>query len=261
MNGGPQKSNPVIRTWEGQYRIRQDEVGANGELQAPALFNFLQDAAIHHAEDIGVSIREMEQEGKAWVLRTIRVELTDSLTWGEVATVQTWPTGINRLLAFRDYHVLNSMGQVCVRADSSWLMIDRARRRPIRLPADWRAWNFPSRRAFSERPSDQTAAERARQTGTAQVEAWDLDFNGHVNHVHYIEWLLRTLPDELTGAFRLTGMTATFVQEAVLGEHLHIECSPPPQGEGLVELQHRITRLDGSSLVAAAATTWAPRKV
>ncbi len=258
MNDGLGNSGPAIRTWEGQYRVRQDEVGANGELQVPSLLNFLQDAALHHAEEIGVSIRTMEQEGKAWVLRTIRVELVRPLIWGDVVKLQTWPTGINGLLAFRDYHLLNPAGQICVRADSSWLMIDRARRRPIRLPADWKSWNFPGRRAFKERPSDRLAADADRQTGTAQVEAWDLDFNGHVNHVHYIDWLLRTLPEDLTGEFRLNGMTATFIQEAVLGEQLCIECSPLPQVQDFRELQHKITRLKGSGLVVAAATAWTP---
>jgi acyl-ACP thioesterase len=178
--------------------------------------------------------------------------------WGEVVTVQTWPTGVNGLLAFRDFRILDSKGRISVLADSSWLVIDRDRRRPVRLPSDWKGWKFPDRRAFADRPGDRPAFAVTEESAVTQVETRDLDFNAHVNHVRYIEWMLQPLPEDVISRYRLTEMTATFMQEAVLGERLRIERSGLPSGHESIDLQHRIARLKESDTVVAATTIWNP---
>ena len=250
----------TIGIWEGSYRVRQDEIGDRGELQIPALFNFLQDAAIHHASELGVSVGTLEMERKAWVLRTIRVRIDTAPVWGEVVTVQTWPTGVDGLLAYRDFQILDSKGRTSVLADSSWLIIDRDRRRPVRLPSDWKAWTFPDRRAFGDRPGDRLSPAATQESAVTRVETRDLDFNAHVNHVRYIEWILQPLPVDFLFRYRLAEMAATFMQEAVLDEQLRIECSGFPSGHEPIDLQHRISRLSENDTVVAATTSWVCRR-
>jgi len=44
--------------------------------------------------------------------------------WGQNITVETWPKGIDRLFAFRDFRILNSDGTVIGAATSSWMILD-----------------------------------------------------------------------------------------------------------------------------------------
>ena len=49
-------------------------------------------------------------------------------------TLETWPSGIDRLFAIRDFRMVAGE-EVLLRATSEWMVIDVNRRRPVRLPA------------------------------------------------------------------------------------------------------------------------------
>ena len=53
--------------------------------------------------------------------------------WGEEILVKTWPRGIERLFALRDFLITSRQGEVLGRVTSNWLLVDLTTRRPKRL--------------------------------------------------------------------------------------------------------------------------------
>ena len=76
----------------------------------------------------------------------------------------------------------------------------------------------------------------------------DIDLNGHVNNVHYVEWLLETVPSGggFCTDFEIVFRSETLVGEEVLAEGVEVEPS--------VRL-HRVFAADGRDHVLAR-TVW-----
>ena len=92
-----------------------------------------------------------------------------------------------------------------------------------------------------------------------RVRQSDLDFNDHVNNVHYVEWMLETMPlgiplgtDPEGAGTGPAEMDVVFRAAAKAGETLISECF---RGEG--RTLHLIRRPADGLVLATAAMVWA----
>ncbi len=51
--------------------------------------------------------------------------------WQDELIIQTWPTGVERFFALRDFNIFNRQKEVVGAATSAWLIIDLKLRRPL----------------------------------------------------------------------------------------------------------------------------------
>jgi medium-chain acyl-[acyl-carrier-protein] hydrolase len=96
-----------VPVYEKQYHVGLGDVDFQKKLKISALFNFFQDIASLHAEDLGVGIdRLMNGYGVTWVLTRIRVDINRMPHLGETSLLRHGPnyprgwnlTGISRFV-------------------------------------------------------------------------------------------------------------------------------------------------------------------
>jgi acyl-ACP thioesterase len=85
------------------FPVHTYEVDAFGTLEVPALSGYLQEVAGHHAAELGVGLETLRARGLTWVLARQRVELPLPVALGDTLEIETWPCGIERLAAMRDF--------------------------------------------------------------------------------------------------------------------------------------------------------------
>jgi medium-chain acyl-[acyl-carrier-protein] hydrolase len=210
------KQSAGIEPWKELFRVRSYEAAPDGRLSLPSLCNYLQEIAGNHARALGLALGQIGS--LTWVLQRLRVATDRRPDWGEDVQVTTWPSGHNGLVANREFLIEDSRG-LCARGSSGWLLLDLERRRPVRLPETVTSLNVPQ----LERPLG-TAERIDVQVGEAllqtAVRASDLDMNGHVNNVRYLEWMM----DSLDPASYPSAVDLMFKAEAMLGDSLTV-CS------------------------------------
>ena len=126
---------PATLTWTDHFAVRSYEIDPRGVLTLPTLCNYLQETAGNHATSFDLASDQLLAGGLAWVLIRLQVEVERFPAWREEITVETWPSGFDRLYAQRDFMVIDAEERTVARATSQWFVMDVARRRPIRLPA------------------------------------------------------------------------------------------------------------------------------
>ena len=113
--------------------------------------------------------------------------------WGETVTVRTWPSGMKgRLVAKRCFLGLDKTGAELFRASSEWLYVDMAAQKIAKLPETF-AEIVPPGTPDVELPDiGGKFAHLPSVDGGVDIltRHSDLDFNYHVNNVHYVEWML-----------------------------------------------------------------------
>ena len=193
--------------WQETCVVRFGVIDRSDRMTLDAVFQFFQEAAISHAENLGVGREDMARTGQVWILSRMSVQIDRRPKYGETLTVRSWPRGGEKLFALRDYDIRDASDTPVVRGRSGWLIIDIAKRRPLRPQAVMDA--LPQNEGLDALPSGGGGlAERQNLQKAAERKAVysDVDYNGHVNNVRYIQWIedaLDPLLLEQAGQMRL----------------------------------------------------------
>ena len=245
-------------TWSEPFKVRSYELTPHRELSAPALCNYLQEAASRHAQELGASIDDLADHNLTWVLARLDLLLESTPRWRDALVVETWPSEMRGFVARREF-VVRRDGRVTARATSKWLVIDLDRRRPARLPAELRRIAVPDKEPVLPGSSgslpELVDADRVRRF---QVDYGDLDINRHVNHVSYIEWAIETLPTEFHEGHRLAELETDFRSEIHYPAEITAEAGAREQ-DGEQRVLHRLITSGGVE-AARLRTRWVRRE-
>ena len=239
--GIPGNSTDVV------FTVRSYEAGMENRAALPTLCNYMQEAAGINADRLGWGVRTLQHEGFTWMLSRLRVSVARYVPWGGSVAVRTWPSGMKgKLIAKRCFLGLDENGKELFRASSEWLYVDMAAQKIARLPETFAGLVPPGTPdielpdlggKFVHLPSVDASADVLTRHS-------DLDFNDHVNNVHYVEWML-----EGTASNNPAELDIVFRQAAKAGEALVSErCA----ADGARTL-HAIRRPSDGAVLATAA--------
>lgn len=245
------------------FQVRSYECGSDGRATLPTLCNYLQEAASLHAEALAFSRTDFASAGAniSWVLTRLRVKMNRYPRWNEKVEVVTFPRGGRKIVAWRDFTVRTADGEVLGVATSEWMIIDLATRRIVSIPdsvfdvseavkdadAVLGLDPFTPRLRF---PAD--VAPYGRCEFVAQHA--DIDLNGHVNNVHYIEWMQEPCFVHGPSAACPNEMEIVFRSETFAGERIAVEVGLDPVSG---KTYHRVTSADGKDHIVAWTRTGA----
>ncbi len=239
-----------------ELTIDPSDCGHGGEVTLTALLDHLQDAANEAASKLGASVPQILPLGFTWMLVKYRLRAERLPRSGETNTLRTWHFPHGRLYSLRAFELYSGETRI-VRAETCWVLVDLATRKPFRiekgLPNLHEETNPPIPFEFEK---VQPCGE-GPWTSSLGVEESDMDANGHVNHVRYLDWAVATLPPGWPASHAFRGFDAEFHGESRFGEVLETVARPEGEtGTGFACL-HGITRpADGAELFRMR-TTWA----
>jgi len=173
---------------------------------------FFQESAWHHADHLGVGFQKLKNSDQAWVLARITMHIDRYPEWRETITVKTWPTGIEKIFARRDFLFLDSEGRTIGSGSSWWIIINPKTRQP-QTPESVRDLNFEPR-------LEQYGLDRLRlpkemkPAGFHLVDYLETDQLKHVNNTRYAAWIQNMLGQEWNSRHVITNYQVEFMAEA-----------------------------------------------
>lgn len=224
-----------------------------GHARASTLSGYMQVASNVSADSLGFGIAELLKRNYSWMVARMSFCFDDLPKVGDEVVSKTWPAGIKgHLICLRDYELYVG-GRRILRATSEWVMVDMVRRKIARLLPE-----FVDRLDFKDiprsgvEPAEKMDFEDGRQAFRAEVgvRRSDLDINGHVNNIHYLDWLFECLPPEAAGR-RIARIDIDYRAEAREGDVVASEAQVV--GDATI---HRLTRASDGSLLTSAACHW-----
>jgi acyl-ACP thioesterase len=238
------------------FAVHSYEVDAFGAIAPPALSGFLQEAAGHHAAALGVGLDALRARGLTWVLVRQRIENAAPIVLGDTLEIETWPAGIDRLAAVRNFVVRRGDGVEVARAATHWFVLDLEKRRPVR-PGEVLDPRFP------REPSPAVVALAGR---LPELKDWelqkrfhvryaDIDVNEHVTNTSYLAWAQEAVPREVFRGSRLAEVEVHFLAETGYGSAVLSRAAR--EGDGA--FAHAIVREEDERELARVATRWVPR--
>ena len=208
----------------GTYRFVAEpfHVDFNGRLTMGVLGNHLLNCAGFHASDRGFGIATLNEDNYTWVLSRLAIELDEMPYQYEEFSIQTWVENVYRLFTDRNFAMIDKDGKKIGYARSVWAMINLNTRKPadlLTLHGGSIVDYVCDEPCPIEKPSRiKVTVKEPMETITAKYS--DIDINGHVNSIRYIEHILDLFPIELYKTKHIRRFEMAYVAESYYGDRL-----------------------------------------
>ncbi len=231
-------------------------VDFTGRMFLGVLGNHLLNAAGKHSHKRGWGIGELNQSRHTWVLSRLTIEMTEMPRQYEQVQIETWVESVMKLFTNRNFAILRSDGTPLGYARSVWAMIDLETRRPCNLltlyNGDILNYVVPSEQNHCPIDGHGRFSFREPQL-VREIETHysDVDINGHINSIKYIEHILDLFSKEQMQC-GIRRFEIAYKVESLLGDRLSFYCQNPSANETEVEVKK-----NGTDIVCQARISFA----
>ena len=171
------------------FRVQPQDVDFQYKVTMSAMANILLTTAGYNADDNGFGIRFLNEMECTWVLIRFAVEMNRFPEQYENISVETWIENVGRASTTRNFCIRDEKNEIIGNACSVWVFFDMKTRRAKDLQTLEGIHKFASGEAgLIEKPLKLDAIEGEDYDGF-KVKYSDIDINGHVNTISYIEWI------------------------------------------------------------------------
>ena len=250
------------------FPVRFAEVGSNGEATMVTIADLIQECACNHAQGIwgvGQSMpAEMARANLAWVCTRLHLRVRKYPKWGEKVAVSTWFEPQGKIAARRDYAIADAQTGECMgEATSQWVVFNLGSRRMARIPNSvLEDFKFQSLQqqvmeegyAADKLPDVSEVGGACAAPITHNVRRNDMDMNGHVNNVVYVQWLLESVPPETWEKHVLSEIILEYRSECNFGDSVTATCCEIEEANDTYVLLHKLARGEGE--IVRAKTVW-----
>lgn len=230
------------------YRVEPQDVDFTLRATIPALGAAILNTAGTDARCKGFGVDALNAGNRSWVLSRMALEFDYRPAQYADCEVDTWISDYGRVLSTRNFTLREASGREFGRAVTQWAMIDLESRSAVDLSGVGRAHadaivDIPS-------PAEKPRKIRAVDPGIRvehRVVYSDIDFNGHVNTLRYVEMMLDMLPLEMLTQSAPVRLDVHFLRESRYGQLLEAGCELR-DGQALFEISDH----EGGAVVRAA---------
>jgi acyl-ACP thioesterase len=197
----------------------------SGRLFMGHLGNHLLNAADFHSTHRGFGMKYLMSIQRSWVLSRLAIEMQEMPCQYDRFVVETWVESAMRFFTSRNFRVSSIDGQkVYGYGRSIWAMIDTETRQPTDIfsidDGAINQWIERDRECPIAKGGRVRVGDQAEHLRTIDTYYNDVDINGHVNSVKYIEHVLDLWPLDWYRQHAVSRFEIAYVAEAHAGDQL-----------------------------------------
>ena len=204
------------------------------------LGNHMLNAADFHSTDRGFGMRRLLISQRSWVLSRLAIEMEEMPQMYTRFSVETWVESAMRYFTSRNFAVVGDDGKTYGYGRSIWAMIDTETRQPTDIYAidngAIEQWIDKDKPCPIDKGGRVKMGDGAELVRTIDTYYNDVDINGHINSVKYIEHVLDLWPMDWYGQHQVKRFEIAYVAEAHAGDRLSFYREQSAPGEYCIRI-------------------------
>lgn len=142
--------------------------------------------------------------------------------YNDVITIKTWPRVLEKFYSYRDFEVFDNNNNLIAIASSKWIMINTETGRIERMTEDIiNAYGTVEKNVFNKPLNEKPREPENSILGFEyKVQRKDIDTNNHVNNVHYIDYAIEALPEDVYNSYEINNVQIHYKKEIKYGEKI-----------------------------------------
>lgn len=236
------------------FTISSFDVDAKGKASLQSISRYMQEIATIHANVLKLGFHDMIKENRAWVLAQMLIRIDRFPPIHETFTIKTWSNGPDGRFALRDFEFLDKHNNVIGAASSTWFVVDITEKRICRLDNYFKGYEYNNKvLVLNRQPERIKPFEESELKHEIGVNYSDLDINGHLNNVRYIDFILDMFTDQFRLDHDIQEIEMNFLKESKSGDQLSGKIK---KGKDEMEYLHTLLNETAGKPSFTARTKW-----
>lgn len=240
--------------YEGLFEIGTYDIDSQKCLTIPAMTKMMHEAAMQNVLHLKLSYWDLIPYNITWVLMRKRMEILRRPSLGEKIRIVTHPAGFEKFFTYRDFKVYDEENQLIASASSTWLLMDTVKRRMANIPDFIRNKEMPDMDFLPHPERKIPQVKDVQFSKDYQVGWFELDWNEHLNNIHYLIKMLDVLPLDIHKNASLQRMDIIFKMESRYNDEIVSEAQVDATNEH--SFFHRIAMKETGKEIALGRTFW-----
>lgn len=200
--------------FEKDYTINYYLLDRNKKASIISILRLFEDSAISQSTEAGVSFEYYEKHRCVWVLYKWDLTINRYPEYLEKVKVITRPWSFHRIYAYRYFELIDETGDIVAWANTIWFFIDTEKGRPTTITEDmYTAFGLTADDKEHLEITDPIPLEKITTEMEFSIRKTDIDTNGHVNNIKYVEWVLETVPADVFNNKELSNLRIIYKNE------------------------------------------------
>ena len=201
--------------------VTSNDVDNHLNLKVSSIFKFMQMVSTNHSEKLHIGQKDTIDVGKCWVIVRFQVVIYNYPKLNDEIIVATHPGEANKFLFPRYYQIYSKKGELLIAGSALWVLIDMNSRRVLINPFGDRKFPIESSKDDIALPNKVEKVEY-KKFEDRKVRYNDIDMNGHLNNVKYIEYIVDTKNKEFYDDNQIKSILINYDKEIKEGETISI---------------------------------------
>lgn len=214
------------------------------ELQMGHLGNYMLNAADFHSTDRGFGMRYLNTINKTWVLSRLCIEMEKMPLQYKHFFVETWVENALRYFTQRNFCIEDKdTSEILGYGRSVWALIDLETRQPQDIMAindgEIDSWVEAGKECPIAKPGRVKIDDSVAAVKSIDTHYSDVDINGHINSVKYIEHILDLYSLDFYKKYNLKRLDIAYVAESHFGDKLNFYKEELSEKEHVVRIKRQ----------------------
>ncbi len=214
------ENKTLTNYFDKNFELRYFEMNELGFASPTTILTLLEETAAEHCYDINYNLYQLAEQNIGWILFSGIMQIDRYPNYKERITIRTWLSKYSTFKAIRENIIYDAQGDIIGRAKGLWVFFDIDKRTPKPIFDDIKKeWSFCSEESIKYNLSKKIQAiETPDYHCSFKVHKYDADMYKHANNIKYLQWVIDSIPNEITDNYYLYSIDGKFISEVHLGQ-------------------------------------------
>lgn len=182
-----------------KFKIQSKDIGKGNCVRNRGILEIFENIATHHSDLAGYGPNDIEKTQMSWVLLDWKVKVLKRPKYGQILNVNTWGRTMKKVYTYRDFEMYDEENEICVIGTSKWAIVNINTGRIEKITDEiYEKYQLEEKDVFNigELYKIKVPEEYSNEI-TYKVSRRDIDLNGHMHNLYYLDLAYEVLPDDV----------------------------------------------------------------
>lgn len=201
------------------------DIGKDNFIKNRAILEMLEDIGAYHSDLAGYGASDIEKTNVVWILAGWKLDVIKRPKYGQKIHIKTWGRDMSKAVTYRDFELYSNNNELCAIATSKWVLVSTKTGRITKITEEIAHKYMPEDKSVYDKKEIEKIdlPEESEYTKKIKyaVNRRDIDINGHMHNLYYLDLAYEALPDEIYNKRPFDYVRITYKKEIKLGEKVN----------------------------------------
>ena len=203
-----------------KFKMQLKDIGKENHIKNRAILEIFENIGTYHSDMAGYGPNDIEKTGVSWVLLDWKLQVLKRPKYGQTLNVNTWGRTMKRSYTYRDFEMYDEQNNLCVIGTSKWVLVNSDTGKITRISEEiLKKYQIEEKSVFNIEELDKlNIPETYSSEMNYQVCRRDIDLNGHMHNLYYLDLAYEALPQDIYEKRPFDSVRIQYKKEVKLGD-------------------------------------------